>query len=806
VDYNSVNIDFLTWDCLKGWAMKKGKLLLIILALLMVVLSTLLSVVSAANTSSIDWPMFRHDLSHSGTITSNSQANSAELLWSFPTSASVMSSPAIADGLVFFGCKDCHIYCVNVSTGEQVWRFETKHEVNSSPAIYNGNVYVGCDDGWVYCMNISSGIPVWIMKAGGHVRSSPAVVDDRVFIGSGLHDILCYNASSGATLWTYPTEARVDSSPAVVDGVMYVACDDYHVYALNATTGGKIWREYTGGKLNSPCLYNGYIYIGSYDGWITCLNASTGARIWLYQTEDTIGSSAAAAYGRVYLGSDDGNVYCLNATDGQKLWQTKTGYWVWSSPTVANGNVFVGSQDYHLYCLDAYTGVEKWSYEAGGIIDSSPSIVNDTLYFGSNDYHLYAFSLLDSKAQTAHAAAPIFWTTIVFDVLFCVVWGVILFVVVRHFYINWKTRPHLQPITGGTTIQSWVLANINILCAVLILVFATIFLLSLGGAPLWAADEKTYTQISYHIVKSGDYFMPWVNGEPAIWVGKPPLLMWLISISYQVMGVNNFSSRVWVSLFGVLSLVAIFHLGKKLYNPKVGLLSVFVLGTFTTFYSYATHAMTDIPMVFFMLASIYYLILSQEEIDHANRYAVLSGVFFGLALMIKQLEALLIPVIVIFYLLFTGRLKFLFTKHFTLSWGVAAAIFGPWVIYMVRISKDFWDYHFVYANVSRLVSPLEGHNENYLYYFNYLLTNETFWAVLLPFAAGLCIYNVFAKRSKTDILILGWMIIVLALFTFAQTKLHWYILPAMPAFALAIGNLLYQASTKIQDYFNPKNS
>jgi hypothetical protein len=35
-------------------------------------------------------------------------------------------------------------------------------------------------------------------------------------------------------------------------------------------------------------------------------------------------------------------------------------------------------------------------------------------------------------------------------------------------------------------------------------------------------------------------------------------------------------------------------------------------------------------------------------------------------------------------------------------------------------------------------------------------------------------------------------------FTFAQTKLEWYILPAFPAFAIAISSFLYQLSKKIQ--------
>ena len=56
-------------------------------------------------------------------------------------------------------------------------------------------------------------------------------------------------------------------------------------------------------------------------------------------------------------------------------------------------------------------------------------------------------------------------------------------------------------------------------------------------------------------------------------------------------------------------------------------------------------------LVFFMLASIYFLLLSEDKTKDAIKYAAFSGVFFGLALMTKQLEALLIPAIMLVYLL-----------------------------------------------------------------------------------------------------------------------------------------------------------
>lgn len=48
-------------------------------------------------------------------------------------------------------------------------------------------------------------------------------------------------------------------------------------------------------------------------------------------------------------------------------------------------------------------------------------------------------------------------------------------------------------------------------------------------------------------------------------------------------GVNNFATRFWNAVLGALTLIAVFYLGKKLYNSYVGLMSALVLGTFTGF-------------------------------------------------------------------------------------------------------------------------------------------------------------------------------------------------------------------------------
>jgi len=783
--------------------MKKHKWLLIILISFILIQSYCISAASStsASSSTDDWPMFRHDPSHSGYTTGNGPTNSAKLLWTYKTRGSILSSPAVANGCVFVGSKDCHVYCFNSSNGKPLWNYTEGSEVNSSPAIDNGCVYIGTNDGFVYCLDVATGMPFWKSEIGGFVRSSPVIAEGRVYIGSGDQNVFCLNASDGATIWSYLTSYRVQSSPAVSDGVVYFASDDYHVYALSASTGDEIWRRHAGSVFSSPSVHNGYVYIGSIDGYVCALNASTGAQIWLYQTEDEVNSSPAVAYGCVYVGSNDNNVYCLNAFDGKKIWQSPTGYWVRSSPAVADGNVYVGSEDYSIYCFDAFSGAKKWSYAAENFIESSPTAVNSTLYVGSDDFCIYAFTLCDSTVGnlTFQSTNTLTWTTVVFDAIACALGAGIISAVVLVVRNNRHDKRKAEAMNVPSQKPSWFSTHADALCILAILAFSTIYFINLGDGPLWAADEQTYSQWAFHMVRSGDYLTPWAYGELTFWIAKPPLYMWLMSLSYQALGVSNFASRLLSPIFGIFSLIVVFYLGKMLYNRKAGFLAALVLGTFTTFDVFARHAMTDVPFVFFILASIYFLILSEKN-EKANRYAALSGVFFGLALMTKQIQAFLIPLIIFAYLAATTRsLRFLFTKPFKLFLGVGLLVFSPWLIYMIlRFGPTFWEWYFLYSGVTRTVSPIEGHIGSHLFYFSYLVNSENlFWVILLPFAAGLCAFNAAIKRSKADTLILVWMTIVLAVFTFAQTKLYWYILPAFPAFALAISSFLYQVLKKI---------
>ena len=78
------------------------------------------------------------------------------LKWKFETGDSVSSSPAVVDGVVYFGSYDNHLYALDTKTGEEQWKFETGDSVFSSPAVSDGVVYFGSHDNYLYAVDIEA--------------------------------------------------------------------------------------------------------------------------------------------------------------------------------------------------------------------------------------------------------------------------------------------------------------------------------------------------------------------------------------------------------------------------------------------------------------------------------------------------------------------------------------------------------------------------------------------------------------------------------------------------------------------------
>ena len=331
---------------------------------------------TAAASSPADWIEFHRDNMQRWnpfeTAIGVNNAASLGLKWKNPIGGyggGLESSPAVVNGVMYFGSDDSNVYALNASTGAKLWSFTTVSAVESSPAVVNGVVYIGA----------------WGHVSGGNISGG---------------NVYALNASTGAKLWSFTTGSVVQSSPAVANGVVYIGAQgDFgdNLFALNASTGALLWTSsdpHGGSIVSSPAVANGVVYFGSHDGTVNAVNAGTGALLW--SSPVGANSSPAVANGVVYV--EAGNIYALNASTGALIWSNTTvgGGAGSPSPAVANGVVYIGSSDGNVYALNASTGAKLWSYAVGNNPISSPSVVDGVVYLRVGDQsggNLYAFSV-----------------------------------------------------------------------------------------------------------------------------------------------------------------------------------------------------------------------------------------------------------------------------------------------------------------------------------------------------------------------------------------------------------------------------
>jgi outer membrane protein assembly factor BamB len=91
-------------------------------------------------------------LGSSGAGALNAVDTSGQEVWRFQTKGEVTSSPALADGMVYFRSWDTYVYAVDAQTGQEEWSIQTGDEVHSSPVVSDGVIYIGSNDGYLYAL------------------------------------------------------------------------------------------------------------------------------------------------------------------------------------------------------------------------------------------------------------------------------------------------------------------------------------------------------------------------------------------------------------------------------------------------------------------------------------------------------------------------------------------------------------------------------------------------------------------------------------------------------------------------------
>jgi 4-amino-4-deoxy-L-arabinose transferase-like glycosyltransferase len=100
------------------------------------------------------------------------------------------------------------------------------------------------------------------------------------------------------------------------------------------------------------------------------------------------------------------------------------------------------------------------------------------------------------------------------------------------------------------------------LFVILIALAGLLHVATIGSGDLYSQTEGQYAGAAREMVETHHWLLPTNNGAPRL--QKPPLLYWLIIISFKLFGVNAAAARLPVALAVVASTALIFLIGEKL--------------------------------------------------------------------------------------------------------------------------------------------------------------------------------------------------------------------------------------------------
>ena len=388
------------------------------------------------------WPVFNHD--HR-----NSRANRAEKnisphnvgrlapRWRVDGLSGVTSTPAVVDGVVYFGDWSGVFHARRTSDGSEIWSRQLGSPIRPSPLVAGNRVYAPVSNGKLYALSRNTGDIVWTATLDTQpllsIDSSPVLAGNTIVIGVASFEqairkpdytfrgsIVGLNADTGQERWrVYTTHndatagagVSVWSSAAVDDGRKLVFIGTGQTYeqpasprgdsliAIHYKTGKVAWvHQFTAGDVftvagggpgpdadvgASPNLFSiggrAVVGVGQKNGFYHVLDRGTGDTVWEVQLTG---------------GSPLGGVMVTAAVHGGVIYVNSNKWRVFGFVTTGMNSPLDTSS---TFALDARDGKVLWETPMPAPMFGAMSYANGVVYQGTIDGTVHALSAADGR-------------------------------------------------------------------------------------------------------------------------------------------------------------------------------------------------------------------------------------------------------------------------------------------------------------------------------------------------------------------------------------------------------------------------
>jgi 4-amino-4-deoxy-L-arabinose transferase-like glycosyltransferase len=327
---------------------------------------------------------------------------------------------------------------------------------------------------------------------------------------------------------------------------------------------------------------------------------------------------------------------------------------------------------------------------------------------------------------------------------------------------------------------------------------AFLFFYGLGQFGLIGADEPRYAQVAREMLERRDWITPVLGGHA--WLEKPPLYYWQAMLAFSAFGETDVAARLPAALDATLLVIAVYLFFRR-FRRGVEVDAALITASCAGMIGYARAASMDIALAATFSIGILAWWAWRES---GNRiYLALFYVFMSLGMLAKGPVAPFLAAAVIILFAVGVRESHLILKTCWIP-GVLlfCAIALPWYFAVQIRNPQFFREFILQHNLARFSSDLYHHRQPFWYYLPVTALAFLPWTVFVIVAMVQPLRVWWSERklisTEPDLewqfnwFASCWLVVPLAFFSFSQSKLPGYILPALPAGTVLLADYLRQ--------------
>ena len=198
----------------------------------------------------------------------------------------------------------------------------------------------------------------------------------------------------------------------------------------------------------------------------------------------------------------------------------------------------------------------------------------------------------------------------------------------------------------------------------------------LGSEPKFSAqpDQIDYEQLAFSLSTGAGYASP--DRRPT--ARRPPGTSLTLLPAYAAAGHSFVWGRLWFCFLSALTCLYTAWLATQCFGPLVGLAAAFWLAVYPGHFYYPMHFVSEVPYGLWLTLACGLTVRSFKGPSGVNRFNVLAGVCWGLAVLTRPQIILVVPIAGLLALV-SRRATRRELSHLAIAAIAMAAVLVPWV-------------------------------------------------------------------------------------------------------------------------------